>query len=82
MISSAAFGNELEKIAIRRGSTLGRVGQRLGLLEDPIEAAAKRGMKTVREAYESTKPSAAIAKQLKTMKLKRQLAEMKRARGL
>lgn len=77
-ISTEAFYDEFVKIAGFKGRLLG-AGKKMGLLETPAEA----GMRVVRKAQKEVKgPSAAAKKQLHQMKLQRQLAEMKKARGL
>ena len=78
MISFSSFSDELVKIAGLREGLIG-VGKKLKLLETPAEAA----MRTVRKVQKEVPgPSASAVEQLKKMKLQRQLAEMKKARGL
>lgn len=76
MISFTAFSDELQKIA-GLGDRLFGMGKRLGLLETDAQAA----MRTVRKVQKSL-PGATPQGQLHQMKLQRQLAELKKARGL
>lgn len=87
MISFAAFSDELQKIAGFR-DRLFNIGRKLGLVESDAQSA----MRTVRKIQKSIPTATPMGTpmvagvspqaQLQRLKLQRQLAEMKRARGL
>jgi hypothetical protein len=77
-ISSVAFADEFVKIA-GLGKRLVSLGRKSGLLETDADAAMRLVRKTKKDVPGASPQAHA---QLKKMKLQRQLAEMKKARGL
>jgi len=78
LFDTGAFFDEAVKIASLRRKLIA-AGKKTGLLEDVADAAV-RDVRKIKKTLPG--PSPAAVAELKQMKLQKQLAEMKKARGL